>query len=200
MATGFVMPYELGGTAWDTITLGGLTFTGLVEVSGDGFKKKLDRRRSAGADGARIVDKGFDLVDITFTLTAWEPEHAQQLERLIGLVAPRGGNLTRRRALDVVYPSLAALGITQVYATSGDLPKPDEGKLVWTLKLTEYREPLARSTTTAPRPQPQSADVPIDRDINGAFDRNPLPTAPSASGASSPTPPVTTTSPATFSR
>jgi len=187
MASGLVLPHSVEGAgAWDTITLGGVRFTGLVEVDGDGFKKKLDRRRSAGADGARIVDKGFDLVDVTATFTAWEPQHVVELERLIAVVAPRGGDLARRRALDVEYPSLAAMGITQVYATSGALPKADDGKITWSVRFTEYREPPARNATRAPRPQPQAADVPIDRDINGAFERNPLPTAPSASGLASP--------------
>ena len=59
-----VIPHEAGGEAWDTLTLGGVRFGGLAVVSGDAFKKKIDKRRAAGADGARIVDKGFDLVEL----------------------------------------------------------------------------------------------------------------------------------------
>lgn len=186
MASGLTLPHELGGAAWDAITLGGVLFTGLVEVSGEGFKKKLDKRRAAGADGARIVDKGFDLVDVDITFTAWEPEHLDALDRLISVVAPRGGALTRRRALDVAYPSLAALQITQLYAVSGDLPQAEDGKLVWKVRFTEYREPAARTTTHTPAAQAQTADPQIDADIAGAFDRNPLPTAPSTTGAADP--------------
>ena len=52
------IPHEAGGDAWDTLTLGGIRFDGVAVVSGDAFKKKIDKRRAAGADGARIVDKG----------------------------------------------------------------------------------------------------------------------------------------------
>ena len=49
------IPHEPGGDAWDTLTLGGVRFDGVAVVSGDAFKKKIDKRRAAGADGARIV-------------------------------------------------------------------------------------------------------------------------------------------------
>lgn len=182
------IPHEAGGSAWDRIAIGGLVFTGTVSVTGDAFKKKIDRRRAAGADGARIVDKGFDLVDMTITLTGWTPEHAQQIESLQGLVAPRGGATARGRALDVEYPSLAFAGITQMYVTGAGLPVPDDGKLVWTLRATEYRDPgpSATNRTRRAQPAPQVTDrSDLDPTIAAAFRNNPIP-APSASGASGP--------------
>ena len=49
------IPHEPGGDAWDTLTLGGVRFDGVAVVSGDAFKKKIDKRRAAGADGARAI-------------------------------------------------------------------------------------------------------------------------------------------------
>lgn len=181
-----VIPHEAGGEAWDTLTLGGVRFGGVCVVSGDAFKKKIDKRRAAGADGARIVDKGFDLVEITLTLTAWLPEHVEQIESLALLVAPRGGPTSRRRALDVAYPSLAFAGITQVYVTGATLPVADDGKVTWTIRATEYREPPPRNTTTRATPPAQTSDrADIDPEIAATFRNNPIPT-PSASGAASP--------------
>lgn len=182
------IPHEAGGSAWDRIAIGGLLFGGTVTVSGDAFKKKIDRRRAAGADGARIVDKGFDLVDVTITLTGWTPEHAQQIESLQGLVAPRGGASSRGRAHDVDYPSLAFAGITQIYVTGATLPVADEGKITWTLRATEYRDPgpAATNRTRRAQPAPQVTDrSDLDPQIAAAFRNNPIP-APSASGAANP--------------
>ena len=184
--SGLVIPHEAGGEAWDTLTLGGVRFGGLAVVSGDAFKKKIDKRRAAGADGARIVDKGFDLVEITLTLTAWLPEHAAQIESLALLVAPRGGPTSRRRALDVSYPSLAFAGITQVYVTGATLPVADEGKVTWTIRATEYREPPRRNATTRATPPVQTSDrADLDPEIAATFRNNPIPT-PSSSGAAGP--------------
>lgn len=184
MAT-IAIPHEPGGEAWDALTLGGLRFTGVTTVTGDAFKKKLDRRRAAGSDGARIVDKGYDLVDLTLTLTGWLPEHAAQMESLVSLVAPRGGS-GRGLALDVSYPSLAFAGITQVYVTGATLPVPQDGKVVWTIRATEYRDPPPRNATRRARPAPQGeAASDLDPRIAAAFRNNPIP-APSASGAANP--------------
>ncbi len=189
-----VMPHESGGDAWDTITLGGVRFLGVATISGDAFKKRADRRHAAGSDGARITDRGFDLVDLTVTLVAWTPEQGEQLRSIYLLAAPRSGPTTQRRALDVEHPALAWTGITQLYVTGGTLPEADDGKLKCTLKCTEYREPPPRNTTTRPRPAPQTQ---TQSDLDPRFEQtlraNPIP-PPSTSGAAAPTPPRPRTS------
>ena len=188
------MPHEAGGAeAWDRLTLGGQVFTGLATVTGDAFKKKIDKRKAAGSDGARIVDKGFDLVDLTLTLVGWLPEHAVQIESLLALIAPRGGARGRGRALDVSYASLAAAGITQVYVTGATLPVADEGKVTWTIRATEYRDPGPTNRTRRAVPAAQTSDrADIDPQIAAAFRNNPIP-RPSASGAAAPVPAPPTT-------
>ena len=188
------MPHEAGGAeAWDRLTLGGQVFTGLATVTGDAFKKKIDKRRAAGSDGARIVDKGFDLVELTMTLVGWLPEHAVQNESLLALIAPRGGARGRGRALDVSYASLAAAGITQVYVTGATLPVADEGKVTWTIRATEYRDPGPTNRTRRAVPAAQTSDrADIDPQIAAAFRNNPIP-RPSASGAAAPVPAPPTT-------
>ena len=187
-------PHEAGGAeSWDRLTLGGQAFTGLATVTGDAFKKKIDKRRAAGSDGARIVDKGFDLVELTLTLVGWLPEHAAQIESLLALIAPRGGARGRGRALDVTYASLAAAGITQVYVTGATLPVADDGKVTWTIRATEYRDPGPTNRTRRAVPAAQTSDrADIDPQIAAAFRNNPIP-RPSASGAAAPVPAPPTT-------
>lgn len=179
------MPHEAHGDSWDEITIGGLRFSGVASVSGDSFKKKIDKRKAAGADGARIVDKGFDLVEFTITLTGWLPEHAQEMESLASIVAPRGGRESRH-AIDVDHPSLLFAGIVQMYVTGATLPVPQDGKLVWTIRATEFRDPPRRNTTRRATPAPQgNIASDIDPEIATVYRNNPIP-APSASGAANP--------------
>lgn len=177
---------EYSQGAWDQIQIGGVVFGGLAAVSGDAFRRKVDARRAAGQDGARIVDQGYDLVDLTITLTAWEPEHADQLQRLVALLAPRGAR-GRGLAVDVHHPALAFAGISRIYVTGASLPTPSGGTLTWTIKATEFRDPpparqrrsvtrgaSAASQTTAPND--------LDPRLQQVISQNPIP-APSQSGA-----------------
>lgn len=177
---------EYARASWDQITLGGVAFGGLAAVSGDAFKRKIDARRAPGSDGARLVDKGYDLVDLTITLTAWEPEHALQIQRLVQLLAPRGQR-GRGLAVNVSHPALAFAGITRVYVQSASIPSPNNGMLTWTIKCSEYRDPppaRARrnvTQTAAPAPQGNVAND-LDPRLSQIFSANPIP-APSQSGA-----------------
>jgi hypothetical protein len=180
---------EFAGTAWDEITLGGVHFGGLAAVSGDAFKRKIDARRAAGQDGARIVDRGYDLVDLTITLTAWEPEHAAQLQRLVALLAPRG---TRGRglAVEVQHPALAFAGISRIYVTGASLPSPSGGTLTWTIKASEFRDPpparQGRAATRTAQAAPQtSTATDLDPRLQQVIAQNPIP-APSQAGAAAP--------------
>jgi hypothetical protein len=185
--TTLVVPHDAGVSAWDTIRIGGVTYTGVVKVSGDGLKKKIDKRKAAGADGARIVDKGFDLADFTIRLEGWLPEHGPMLERIMRMACPRGPSVGAhaRVSQPIEYPSLAACDITEVYFTRVPLPEPEDGRLVVTLHATEFREPPPRNATRRPRPAAPIND--LDPQIAAAFRNNPIP-RPSASGAAAPVP------------
>ncbi len=179
------IPHEAGGEAWDRIRIGGIVFTGGIKVTGDGLKKKIDKKKAAGADGARIVDKGFDLVDFTIELTGWLPEHATQMATLMRLACPRGPSVGEhdRVSQPIEYPSLAACDITEVYFVKVGLPQPQDGTIVLTLHATEFREPTRRNVTARPRPAAQIND--LDPEIAATFRNNPIPT-PSSSGAAGP--------------
>lgn len=168
--------------AWQGITLGTVRFTGEVKLSGAALKKKLDRRRAPGADGARIVDRGFDLAEITLHLRGWEEpdgsgdDHLAQLDAIQEAAFPRGGPATRRNALDVVHPALNRAGITQLYFTeAGLLEDQEDGSFTQEFKAVEYRPPPARSVTHTPAAGADAGDAPIDPGVQQVFNDNPIP-------------------------
>lgn len=135
--------------AWDALVIGGVAFTGAFEFTGDLLTRKLDRRHSAGRDGARIRDRGYDLATIKLSLRLWEPEHFAELEALVRLLFPRGADTTRRAAYSCVHPALALAGITEVYArTMGALSQTSPGLWTTEIELVEYREEAQQRSRT----------------------------------------------------
>lgn len=143
--------------AWDTLVIGGLSFSGAFEFSGDLLTRKLDRRHSAGRDGARIRDRGYDLATIKLNLRLWEPKHFVELEALVRLLFPRGADVARRAAYACAHPALALAGITEVYArTMGALSQTSPTLWTTEIELVEYRAEAqaarSRSRTVQQRP------------------------------------------------
>lgn len=144
--------------SWDTLTIGGVSFGGAHKFDGALLKRKLDRRHAAGRDGAHIRDKGYDLAEITLTLTCYEASHWLDLQALIALLFPRGADASRRNAHACPHPALALAGITEVYATTMDAPQQSmEGAGRWdvTLHLVEYRAASQRNVSHRPRAVPE---------------------------------------------
>jgi len=141
--------------AWDTLDVGGVTFSGWFKFSGTALKRKLDRRHAPGRDGARVRDKGYDLAELTLTLRCIEPEHWRELEALVALLFPRSADASRRDAHDCHHPALALAGITRVYATEMEVPDPDDkGAVNVTIKLVEHRDLPRRNVSRTPRAAP----------------------------------------------
>ena len=174
--------------SWDTLVIGGLPFTGSFEFTGDVLTRKLDRRHSAGRDGARIRDKGYDLAEITLKLSLWEPAHFAELEALVRLLFPRGADTTRRAAYACAHPALALAGITEVYAKKmGALSQGSPTLWTTEIALVEYRAEAqaarSRSRTVQQRPD-------LGANATAFTGTEPAPpaaaTPPSAAGAADP--------------
>lgn len=168
---------------WDTLTIGGVSFRGTFEFSGEVLKRRLDTRHAAGRDGARIRDKGYALAELTLTLRAWEPEHWDDLTALVALLFPRGTDPTRRNAHSCAHPALALAGISELYATSMDAPRQTEAGL-WevSIKLVEYRHEAQQSRNVSRTPAAQP-DLGANRTaFTGTEAAPPAPTPPSTPG------------------
>lgn len=178
-------PWADSDSPWDRIAFGTLAFGGVCEVDGDALKRKVTRHRASGSNGARITDRGLDTVEVTIKLIAWTDEHATQLDQIRDLLIPRTRPARARTAVAVTHPALAWAAITQVYVTEISLPKPDGGRLVVTIKATEYREPAPGAANATRRARPATQDAQVASGVQALYSANPIP-APSASGAASP--------------
>lgn len=169
--------------SWDALSIGGVTFSGAFEFSGEVLKRKLDRRHAAGRDGARIRDKGYELATLTLTLRVYEPPHWTDLEALVALLFPRGTDSTRRNAHACAHPALALAGITEVYATAMDAPRQTE-PTVWevSIKLVEYRPEAQQSHNVSRTPRAQPDIGANATAFTGTEAAPPAPTPPAAPG------------------
>jgi len=150
------------GEAWDRITIGGVLFTGKVDVDGTPWKKKRDKRHSRGHNGARSVGAGWDLGEWTITLMAFDDTTDAQLANVIDVVVGDSPTAQDAQALTIDHPALAVKGVNQVVFKEGDAPTPNGpgGLLVWKIKVEEFRLPDPRPVTRTPAPAPQKAHRP----------------------------------------
>lgn len=170
--------------SWDTLEIGGATFSGTFEWGGELLKRKIDRRHAAGRDGARIRDKGYDLADLTLALHINSTEEWREAVALVALLFPRGTDASRRNAHACAHPVLALAGITEVYAVSMDAPQSDRQtkQVDLSIKLAEYR-PEAQQSRNVSRTPAAQPDIGANRTaFTGTEAAPPAPTPPSTPG------------------
>jgi hypothetical protein len=128
------------GSAWDRITVGGVTFPAAVAIDGDLWKPKNDHRHGRGTRGGRSVSAGWELAEFSVRFAAFDEETDTALSAVVDVLARRA---PQTEAVSVDHPALAAAGITQVTFNGASAPKPDGpgGFLVWEVKLKEFRDP-----------------------------------------------------------
>lgn len=74
--------------AWDTLSLGGTTMPGLATVQGR-VSRKMDTRSRAGADGARVRDRGYEPAHLEIHIKVWTREQLQELTEVLAALHPR---------------------------------------------------------------------------------------------------------------
>jgi hypothetical protein len=181
-------PGAPGGDAWDELTIAGVRFLGVVEVTGAKRSVRVDERNRRGANGATVSIHGRELAKPKLTLKAWDEAGVAQLEAIAERVFPVA-RTARHNAVEVLHPALAFHGITQVLVTEVDGPEVDDTNLA-TLSLSchEYRPPPARAASATRTPAAADAATPddIDSRIARVNSANPIPTPPSQGAATRP--------------
>lgn len=146
---------------YDRLAIAGVVFTGKVDLdAGTLLKKKSDHRRARGRNGGRTVNTGWDLVEFSVTLTAFDEDTLAQLQDVLRRVG-RGAVATQdTAALAVAHPYLTAVGITQATLDeAGFVPVSAGGTMGLRLKLKEFRPPTQTPGARAPTAAPQSRTV-----------------------------------------
>lgn len=137
---------------YDRFGIAGVTFVGAVDLdAGALLKKKSDHRRARGRNGGRSVSTGWDLVEFTVTLSAWEETGFATLQEILRRVG-RGAVATQdTAALRVSHPYLGAVGIEQVTVEgAGFVPVQGGGRFGLKLSLKEWRAPTQAPGARAP--------------------------------------------------
>jgi len=90
---------------------------GIVTVTGQGPKRKLDLKKPKGSDKARLTDEGYQNAKLKAELSLWEQAHWDSLQELLPIIHPRrkGGD---RQPLQIIHPAANLYGIDNVYVTS----------------------------------------------------------------------------------
>lgn len=138
--------WETSSVAWDTVILGGYMFPGVSTADGVAGRK-LDVKNVRGQDKSRIKDGGYQPGKVTIECVIWDPEDLNTLSNILDAINPRPG--TTRTALQIAHPSIAAIGITQVYVESISSPKLDKGKLTTKITCLEWTAEPAEARTSA---------------------------------------------------
>lgn len=147
--------------AFDRLTIAGVTHEGPVELDASALlKKKSDHRRSRGRNGGRTVSTGWDLVEFSVTVVAWDDASMATLEEIIRRVGRGAVAAQDTRALSVSHPYLAAVGISQVTLQSlGFVPVQAGGKLGLKLSLKEWRAPTQAPGARTPAAAQQGTET-----------------------------------------
>lgn len=126
---------QFGPDYWDAVVIDDVTLPGLVEIDG-GAKRDLDIKKAKKTDGATYEDNGYAPAAISITLRIGNAIDWSIFQDLLPRIHPRRAGATRA-PLGIIHPSLAVLGITQVYVTEIGLPKPSGAVIQVSIKAIE---------------------------------------------------------------
>lgn len=137
---------------WDTLSIAGVTFLGLVKVSGDPVGVDLDTTKSSGRDGSRIRDKGVKPAKVKLTLKIWDEVTWVSWDALMPVIDPRR-QVGRRTPVDVAHPALAQRGVSRLYIEAiAFADVKDDGLVEVVINAYEFMPPSTRATGRTARP------------------------------------------------
>lgn len=150
------MPTSVAGwvatpSAWDTMTLGGMTVPGLVAVTGK-LARKDDTAEVPGVDGATQTVLGYAPAEFSVTITLWTDEQLAQYQALLRRFRPQRaeGKSAAARAVEVRHPAVQVCGLSQL--TVYEMTAPEHtGKSIFraTMQLREFISEVKRSKASA---------------------------------------------------
>lgn len=152
-------------SAWDKVYIGlptsGQPYTpGIAKVRVEKFRD-VDKKKSAGSDGARITIHGVEPAQVEIELMIWTPEQFRQLTTLWSALFPAAYK-GAPPAYSVQHPAftsgLYSISTLQFVKLEGPDISPD-GRALFRLKAWEFLKPGTQSATvTAAAPLPTLYD------------------------------------------
>jgi hypothetical protein len=80
-----------GSNPWDQLVINGRTMPGLTEITRASPRRRRDKKRQDGADGATMTIKGYEPTQIEAIVHIWTPAQLAELESILRDIWPLPG-------------------------------------------------------------------------------------------------------------
>ena len=131
------IPYpEDDGALWDRVKLGPYVLPGTWTVGG-GVDRRIDVKKSKGADGARFRDQGYLPAPITLTGTLIGATDWNEMGQALKGLTPRKRGVSLD-PLAVEHPAFTMLGITNVLVKKVSAPQLNGGQIRISIDVLEW--------------------------------------------------------------
>jgi len=161
--------------AWDTLKVAGEIMPGVARVDPE-REYEVDRKRTAGADGATLTGFGHMPAKVKINLRLWSDEQFQRFKNILPTIFPKPKK-GRPVPVDVSHPALSVLGIRSLYFTKISAPRPSStpGVFEVPLEAVEFLPVSTANITLTPNQSAASGDALAGINYAGASGKLPLP-------------------------
>jgi hypothetical protein len=126
-------------------------------LKGD-INRRVETNTTPGQDGTKSTDLGYGGCQVTVTLQLWTQAHLDAYIKIANYIRPKAGG--KPDALDVLHPSLAAVGIRSLIVFRLGLPEKAQAPGVYEVQVElEEFVPEKKGTTKVVT---TSTSVPVD--------------------------------------
>lgn len=170
--------------AWDYIVIDGRRVPCLTDYPKTKRAKKTDAKSAFGRNGARVVDRGYGIAEVSVTVWLWTEEHFREWDAILAAILPPAGT-RQRNAVAIEHPTLAQLAINQIIVKSvGSIDAKGKGLFSVAFEALEYNPEAMR-----PRSRGNATQVPRAQFATATALDGPQTTAPGASTPAAPASP-----------
>lgn len=138
--------------AYDFCVVSGVRSMGILKWNGSGRAFVWDKKQGAGAQGATLTYRGWDLSDgIKFQFLMWTREQIEFCYNVFIPLLEYDATKANPKPVSIQHPVLMANNVFSVVTKNiGELT--NAGQQLWTLDvdLSEYRPPAKKNATSTP--------------------------------------------------
>ncbi len=138
-------------TGWDTVTIGGISVPGVVELSDAAREYDWDVKKGKGAAGATTTFTSKPPAEFTVRVRLWEPDHFVADDAILILITYDPEKGLPIIARDVYHPALSQVGISScVTKKIGIITHKGDGEFEREIRFLEYKPPPPVSAVSTP--------------------------------------------------
>ena len=154
---------------WDIFWLANQRVPGLVSWPSGSLKYKIDVKRAKGQNGASMTQQGKDPTPFSIKAQIWLPEHWEQLQTLLAIIAPKD-NKPLGDPVPAIHPALQAYGIYKVLVEEIQLPTyKGKGAGEFSIKMIQWSPSPKKVGSKTPKKAKKDAAGGIVKEIKDAI-------------------------------